>query len=308
VLVAKDGKSIYKEAYGLASKNFGIPNQVDTKFNLGSLSKMFTSVAIAKLVEQGKLDFNDNIGKYLKGFSQDAVEKVTITHLLQMRSGWGDYWHNEMFLSRKADLRTVSDYIDILKNIPLQFEPGTQMIHSNTSYMVLGAIIEVVSGQNYFEYIQNNIFVLSGMNNSDSYSPKDVPVVNTANGYTNMYPNDSDKTEYKWSNIYMVAATGTPAGGGYSNVDDLLAFDVTMRKNQLMNAEYTNFFYNRFEGTLGSSERPSKIINFVGGAPGVNTFFAIDLKDGYTIIVLSNYDMPVAVETGKQIIQMLGLR
>lgn len=308
VLAAKDGKDIFKKAYGLASKNYGVPNRTDTKFNLGSLNKMFTSVAIAQLAEQGKLDFNDNIGKYLDGFTQDAAEKVTISHLLQMRSGWGDYWDNETFLARQTDLRTVSDYIDFLKEVPLQFEPGTQMIHSNTSFMVLGAVIEAVSGQDYFEYVRENIFDPAGMINSDPNGARDAPAVNTATGYTNMNPYDQERKGYRWSNIYMIAATGTPAGGGYSTAEDLLAFDTAMRNNRLMSAAYTNFFYNRFQGSVDSAEPPSRTMGFAGGAPGVNTFFAVDLKDGYTIIILSNYDMPVADTVGRAIIEMLGLR
>lgn len=232
---------------------------------------------------------------------------MTIRHLLQMRSGWGDYWDNETYLARQSDLRTVSDYIEFLKDLPLRFEPGTQMIHSNTSFQVLGAIIEVVSGQDYFEYIQENIFRPSGMSNSDPMGAWDAPVENVATGYTNMNLHDPDKTGYRWSNIYMTAA-GTPAGGGYATADDLLAFDVATRSNRLMNTQYTNFFYSRFQGTVDSASRPSLIMSLAGGAPGVNTHFVIDLKDGYTIIVLSNYDPPVAGTLGRAIIEMLGLQ
>lgn len=308
VLAARDGKDIFKQAYGFASKNYGVPNRTDTKFNLGSLNKIFTSAAIAQLAAQGKLDFSDNIGKYLKGFPPDAAEKVTISHLLQMRSGWGDYWDNETFLAKKSDLRMVSDYLEFLKDVPLQFEPGTQMIHSNTSFMVLGAIIEAVSGQDYFEYVQENIFDPAGMSNADPRGARDAPVNNVATGYTNMNPHDPDNTGHQWSNIYMIAATGTPAGGGYATADDLLAFDLAMRSYRLMDAQYTNFFYNRFQGTVDSVVPPTRPMGFAGGAPGVNTFFAVDLKDGYTVIVLSNYDMPAAMTIGQAIIEMLGLK
>ena len=131
VLIAKNGNPVFQEAYGYASKKLELPNNVDTKFNLGSINKIFTTVAITQLMEKGKLSIDDRIGKYLDIFSQDIADKVTIRHLLNMRSGWGDYWTNEYYLSNKDQLLTVSDYMKFIKGIPLDFEPGTNFQHCN---------------------------------------------------------------------------------------------------------------------------------------------------------------------------------
>ena len=124
VLIAKDGDPIFHEAYGNASKRFSVPNKRDTKFNLGSCNKAFTTVAIAQLMEHGKLSLDDPIGKYLEMFPRAIAEKVTIRHLLNMRSGWGDYWSNDYFRTHITQLRTVSNYMEFIKDIPFGFEPG----------------------------------------------------------------------------------------------------------------------------------------------------------------------------------------
>ncbi len=110
VLVAKDATILFKHAYGWASQDFEVPNQVDTKLNLGSMNKMFTGVAIAQLAKQGKLSFRDSISKHLPGYPRDIAEKVTVHHLLTHTSGMGSYW-NEKFEASWARLRTVNDFL-----------------------------------------------------------------------------------------------------------------------------------------------------------------------------------------------------
>lgn len=308
VLVAKDGNPVFKKAYGLASKTYQVPNRIDTKFNLASLGKWFTSVAIAQLAEAGKIRFDDPIGRYLKDFPREAAEKVTIRHLLQMRSGWGDYWDNETYQNKRDNLRTVPDYIAFLKDLPLEFEPGTQMIHSNTSFMVLGAIVEAVSGKDFDTYVREHILNPAGMVNTYPCASRDEPMENVATGYTNHNPFDPDKTGYQWSNVYFMAASGTPAGGGYSTVEDFLAFDTALRNHQLLNEKYTNFILNRYQGNVQEAVSvSSSLLRTAGATLGANTFYVLDSKQGYTIIIFTNYDMPVAMNLGREIIQMLGL-
>ncbi|MFC1628539.1 serine hydrolase domain-containing protein [Gemmatimonadota bacterium] len=300
VLVAQNGEVLFRNAYGLANKTYRVENRMDTKFNLGSLSKMFTSVAIGQLAQQGRIELDDPIGEYLSGFPAEAAVKVTVRHLLQMRSGWGDYWDHEVFVANRTELRTVADYIAFLKDMPLQFEPGSQQIHSNTSFQVLGAIIETVTGQDYFSYIRENVFGPAGMTGSDPWGARDAPGENIATGYTNQNPHDPEGTGYRWSNIYYIAATGTPAGGGYSTAADLLAFAEALRTHRLLNQEYTDLFYHGFDPDGSRS-----VLGMAGGAIGVNTALTLDLGRGYEIIVLSNYDMPVAMDVARVIMQLL---
>lgn len=251
------------------------------------------------------MSIDDPIGKYIDIFPQEIASKVTIRHLLNMRSGWGDYWANDYFRAHRDQLRTVSNYMEFIKDIPLDFEPGTNFQHSNTGYQVAGAIIETVSGMDYYNYIKKNIYEPAGMTNTDSYH-KDGPVQNLAMGYTNMNPNDPNGKGYEWNNMYLMPPRGTPAGGGYSTAEDLLKFDKALRSHKLLSSEYTSYLINRFKGSPdGPFSPPSKVYRILGGAAGVSTFLGMDFRHGYTTIVLSNYDFPVAMDVAEEIIKML---
>jgi CubicO group peptidase (beta-lactamase class C family) len=299
VLIAEDETPIFYEAYGLADKNHGVSNSLDTKFNLGSINKIFTSIAAAQLMEQGRLGLDDPIGKYLHEFPKESATKVTIRDLLQMSSGWGDYWDNETYLATRFDLRTVADYMRFLKDVPLEFEPGSESIHSNTGYEVLGAVIEKITGQDYYDYIRENIYTPAGMTSSDSYE-RDAVVENMATGYTNMHPYDEIGGGYLRTNTLMLSPRGTPAGGGYSIAEDMLKFATALKTYELLGSEYTGLLLNSFEDGEEGSE-PRRSIAIAGGAPGVSAFLSMGLESKYTVIVLSNYDTPAAIEVGRMI-------
>jgi CubicO group peptidase (beta-lactamase class C family) len=308
VLIANEGVPIFSKAYGYASKRFKVPNRLDTKFNLGSCNKAFTTVAIAQLLEAGKLSLDDPIGKYLDMFPREISEKVKIRHLLNMRSGWGDYWSNEYYLSHVTRLRSVNECMEFIKDVPLDFEPGTNFQHCNTGFIVAGAIIEKVSGMDYYDYIRKNIYEPAGMTDSDSYD-KDGPVENLAMGYTNMNSADREGTGYEWNNMYSLPPRGTPAGGGYSTVYDLLKFDSALRSFKLLSPAYTGYYLRRFEGTPGDSfTPPEKPYRIAGAAMGVSAFIALDFQSPYSVIVLSNYDFPTGINLGMEILEMLGIK
>jgi CubicO group peptidase (beta-lactamase class C family) len=305
-LIAKEGKPLLIESGGMASKRFRAPNKPDTKFNLGSLNKSFTAAAILQLVEAGKIGIDDPIGKYLDGFPRDIAAKVTIRQLLAMSSGWGDYWGNEDYLQHKDELRSVSDYLRFIKGIPLDFEPGSRTEHSNTGFEVAGAVVEKVSGRDYFDYIREKIYQPAGMMSSDSYD-RDGPVENLATGYTNHNAVDPVQSGWQWENTYLLSPRGTPAGGGYSTAEDMLSYDTALHAGKLIGKEYVDFMSNRFQGRIGDPRLPRGIQRLAGGAWGVSTFYARDEKSGYTIIVLANVDNPLAIEIGNEIIKRLGL-
>lgn len=306
-LVVKEGEVMFLEAYGLASKRYGVPNKVDTKFNIGSLNKLFTTVAVAQLMEKNKIALDDSINQYLPDIPPEVAEKVTIKHLLQSQAGWGDYWNNPTFVSSRPRLRTVSAYMAFIKDIPLDFEPGTNQQHCNTCYEILGAIIEKASGLDYYEYIRENVYKPSGMINSDSYE-RDLPVNNLAMGYTNFNPFGSPQKEgYQRNNVYLLGPKGTPAGGGYSTCEDLHQFVLALLNNKLLNPDYTNFMLNRFEGPIGNPFQPPGPLRMMGGAPGISAFLGISFQTGHTVVVLSNYDIPAADRLGEAIFKMLDI-
>lgn len=296
VLVAKDRKPIFKRAYGLASKRFGIPNRINTKFNIGSLNKIFTKVAITQLSEQGKLSFNDYISQYLPDYPPKIANKVTIHHLLMHTSGMGSYW-NERFEASKSRLRTVDDFLHLFIEDPLSFEPGEKFQYSNAGYVVLGKIIEAVSAENYYEYVREHIYKPAGMRNTDHFE-MDLPIPNLAIGYTRMGMDGRLKRGPRRNNSLIIGVKGSPAGGGYSTIEDLLKFDIALRNHKLLSPNYTELVFP-------SKQTPGKvkprITALAGGAPGVAAIFKIYHDLGYTVVILSNYDPPGAKKVSEKI-------
>ncbi len=184
VLVAKDFQPIFFKPYGLASKEFEVPNQLDTRFNLGSINKIFTKVAIAQLVAKGQLTLDDKLGKLLPDYpNPEAKEKVTVRQLVNMTSGIGDFFGPEFRDTPKDMIRHNRDYLIFFASKPLAFEPGSREMYSNGGYVVLGEIISAVSKMDYYDYIKRNIFEPAGMKDSGWFQA-DVPVKNVAEGYT----------------------------------------------------------------------------------------------------------------------------
>ena len=299
VLVAKDGKPIFEKACGMACKRYDAPNRIDTKFNLGSMNKMFTGVAIGQLAEQGKLSFDDPIIKYVPDYAnKEVAEKVTIHQLLTHTSGMDSYWE-ELWQADWPQIRTVQQLVDLFVDKPLLFEPGERFHYSNSGPVVLGLIIERITGMSYYDYIRKYICEPAGMENTDCYE-LDRPVPNLAMGYTKRgYAPGTEDTLWR-NNLYMHTAKGGPAGGGYSTVIDLLKFDIALRNHELLSKKYTDIV------TTGKVERSAdvkyaylfgdelvngqRIIGHNGGAPGINGSLGMFLDSGYTVAVLSNYD------------------
>ncbi|HZS10587.1 MAG TPA: serine hydrolase domain-containing protein [Blastocatellia bacterium] len=293
VLLAKDGKVIFKKAYGTANKDFNAPNRVDTKFNLGSMNKMFTSVAIAQLVERGKLSFDDPLSKFLPDFpDKESAEKIRIKHLLTHTAGLGSYFNKKFMESSRALYRTVDDMMKLAEGEKLQFEPGARWSYSNTGMLVLGKVIEKVTGQSYFDYVRENIYKPAGMTNTDCYE-LDRVTPNLAVGYEKEF---TDGGVTFRNNIFQHVMRGGPAGGGYSTVEDLLKFDVALRSNKLVGAEYVKLLLsakpelNSPDYGFGFSiDRERQIVGHSGGFPGISSNLDMFLGSGYTAIVMSNY-------------------
>lgn len=284
VLIAKDGKPIFEKAYGLANKENKTANNTNTKFNLGSINKIFTRIAIGQLVRQGKISFDDNLGKFLPDYpNKDAKEKVTIRHLITMKSGIGDFFGDKFMTIPKDKLRKNSDFIQLFADKPLAFEPGTDEQYSNGGYILLGAIIEKVTGKSYYDYVRENIFKIAGMTNTDSFETDKMPA-NTANGYTNRNPKNE-----RVNNVETRPFRGSAAGGGYSNAEDLLKFSLALKSGKLTIPDGDG------------NPRKDSDLGVAGGANGINATLIVDGATGYTIIVLSNYDPPSSEQVSKQI-------
>jgi hypothetical protein len=147
VLIARNGQVVYTAARGIAERNHDVPVRIDTKFNLGSMDKMFTAVTIASLVEDGTLRFEDPVSKYLggKGWTKADLSKVTIANLLSHTSGLGSYFNQQYQKTARQLLRKVDDYKPLVAEDTLAFEPGTQYRYSNTGFLLAGAVIEAAT-------------------------------------------------------------------------------------------------------------------------------------------------------------------
>ncbi len=302
VWMAQNGKPVFQKAYGIASQEYGVSNNVDTKFNVGSIDKVFTKIAIGRLLEQGKIaSIDDKLEKYLPEYpNRDAASKVTLRQILNMQSGIGDFFGPKFFNSSKSKYRTIADYLPLFAGEPLAFEPGTKRQYSNGGYVVLGAVIEKLSGASYYDYVRENIFKPLNMNNTDFYEG-DVPTENLASGYTRARENEQAQRR---NNIYTRPARGSSAGGGYSTAADLLKFANALELGKIRNPDFEEDAPKSPSGGLVSIRG----IGVAGGAPGLNAVLETALPGGYTIIVLSNYDPPSAEKVAVQIHDWLGLK
>lgn len=279
VLIAKSGKPIFQKAVGLADKVKKTPNQINTKFNLGSINKIFTQISVNQLIEQGKLAWDDKLGKFLPDYpNRDAREKVTIKQLVEMQSGIGDFFGAKFDAMPKERIRSINDYLPLFAEKPLAFEPGTSRAYSNGGYVVLGAIIEKITGQTYYDYVRDHIYKPAGMTDTDCYiSGAGTP--NLAEGYRR-----NDKGE-RVNNVDTRPGRGSSAGGGYSTAEDLLKFANALREYKLLSPEGSRRILGRAA--------------VAGGAPGINA--ELEIAPVYTIIVLGNYDPPNASNVSRHI-------
>ena len=294
VLIAKDGRRLYGAAFGEANKDFAVPNALDTKFNLGSMNKMFTAVTIAQLVEQGKLSYDDPLSKFVPDFpSAEAAKKIRIKHLLTHTSGLGSYFNDEFDRASRARFRTVDDMLTLAKGESMAFEPGTRWSYSNTGMLVLGKVIEVVTKQDYFDYVREHLYKPLGMTNTDAYQLDEVNK-NLAVGYQREFANDGTK-RFR-NNIFMHVIRGGPAGGGYSTAEDLVRFAEALRSGKVVSAATYELLttpkadVNSPNYGYGFGVDPETgIVGHSGGFPGISSNLDIFKGTGYVAVVMSNY-------------------
>ncbi len=310
ILLAKDDKIILEKAYGKASLAWNIPMTLQTRLNTASIGKSFSGVAIAQLVEAGKLSYDDVVGKLLPDYpDQDVRERVTVRQLLSHTSGMGpkDYYEGPAWLTRSR-LRSVADYLKLVAGTPIGGKPGTYH-YLNSGYVILGAIIERVSGMSFYDYVHQHIFKPAGMNRS-FYPEMDGETPDTAVPLTNLFDN-GEHYLYRLggprSAVYELAARGGPQGGAYVTARDLFAFQRALRNGTLVSpsryAEMTTpqSASGAGAGGLTGAAREGLGIEVVtrnghtffghtGGDLGIASLVYWYPDTGYTTILLSNRD------------------
>lgn len=278
ILIARKNAPIFEEAFGYADRERKILNTVDTKFNIGSINKSFTALAVRMLAAEGKLSLDDTIGKFLPDYAnKNAAARVTVQHLLEMSSGIGDFFGDRFAAADKEKIRTLADYLPFFADRPLAFEPGHGNLYSNGGYIVLGLIIEKVSGVDYYTFIRDRVFKPAGMTDS-GWAPKSVALPGRAIGY--VQEGSAWKTNYD-----TLPGIGSSAGGGHSTARDLLKYTIALEEG--------------LYGPAGEERRGG--LGIAGGAPGINAALEWMPEDGITIIVMANLSPPAAVRMARQV-------
>ncbi len=298
-LVAKDGSVLFAGAYGQADRERRIPNTIETRFRIGSMNKMFTAVATLQLVEAGRLALDDPVGKHLRGYpNSEVATKVTVRHLLTHTGGTGDVFGPEYDRNR-LQLREHADYMQLYGSRAPSFEPGSRFEYSNYGFVLLGAIIEAVSGESYYDYVREHVFGPAGMTSTDSL-PESVEVPNRSIGYTRSYPTTPWQPNTDW-----LPWRGTAAGGGYSTVGDVARFAVALTSHKLLSPASTELLITGKVALVPGVRYAFGFVDFrdkdgngsvghSGGAPGMNGDLRIYPKSGYVVVVLANFDPPAA--------------
>jgi CubicO group peptidase (beta-lactamase class C family) len=246
--------------------------------------------AVAQLVEQGRLSLDDPLSRHLQGWlPQEVADRIRIRHLLNHTSGLGSYFNERFMNSSRLLFREVKDYQPLVEGETPAFEPGTRWQYSNTGFLLLGAVIESVTGASYFDYIREHVYKPAGMEASDSYE-MDIPVPNLALGYFR------DEQGVVRENTLMHVVKGGPAGGGYSTVEDLHRFALALQQGKLLSRRMTEVITtakpeeNSPEYGYGFQvDGDPETFGHGGGFPGIAARLSIYRKDGYILAVLSNY-------------------
>ena len=217
---------MFQKAVGLANRETNTPNTLETQFRNGSMNKMFTATAVMQLVDAGKLSLDDTVGKVMPDYpNADIARKVTIRHLLGHTGGTGDFF-GPLFMKNRLTLKTHADYVAMFGDRAPLHEPGAEFRYSNYGMVLLGAIIERVSGMSYFDYVRTKVYEPAGMTSTGSL-PESENVPHRSTGY--MRRNDA------WvPNTDTLPWSGTSAGGGYSTVGDFFRFAEALQSGKLI--------------------------------------------------------------------------
>jgi CubicO group peptidase (beta-lactamase class C family) len=296
ILLAQNGRVRFQKAYGLADRERSKPNRLDTQFRFGSMGKMFTAVAILQLAEKGRIDLEAPVGRYLPGYpNQDIAGKVTVANLLSHTGGTGNIFGPD-FDRSKASLRSTKDYVDLYGDRAPEFAPGSRQSYSNYGFILLGRIVEQVSGLSYDDYIHQNIFKPAGMASTGNRPESEVLPRRAVS-----YMGSGARLKSAQDTLPL---NGTAAGGGYSTVGDFNRFVRGLTSHRLLRRETLRKLIEggvkmadgQFAGFDFGETMPDagRFVGHGGGAPGMSGMLQHFLDSGVTVIVLANRDPPAA--------------
>jgi CubicO group peptidase (beta-lactamase class C family) len=314
ILVAEEGEVIYKKGFGFANMEWDIPNQTDTKFRIASITKQFTAMLILQLVAEKKLDLNVPISTYLPDYPKQNADKITIHHLLTHTSGTPEFDEFIYFYDIERNRHRPEELLSIFAEGELQFTPGEEYAYSNTGYVILGVIIEKISGKSYAKALQDNIFTPLEMLNS-GYDNNRTILKNRASGYYTTY----GRGNYINAN-YLDMTIPYAAGSIYSTVEDLYIWDQALYTDKLLPKKYRDLLYGKYiparsryygygwfiaDMQVGNTNEKVQTVSHGGGMDGFRTMITRIPSSKSSIIILSNAEKSPRYEITKAIIGIL---
>lgn len=283
ILIARGGEILLSRGYGYANREWNIENTPDTKFRLGSVTKQFTTLAILQLHQRGKLSLEDALSRFIPEYPRG--DEITIHHLMSHTSGIPNFTAFPDYVETMVLPSTLEQTIARFRDKPLDFEPGNDFRYSNSGYILLGYIIESVSGQSYEDFLRTHIFDRLGMEDTGYDDPTRI-ISRRASGYQF---DGQAITNAPFIDMSIPHA----AGALYSTVEDLYKWDRALYTDRLLNDEllsikFTPVMNNYAYGWIVSSMFDRKVVSHGGGINGFQTNIARFVDDDVCIIVLSN--------------------
>lgn len=285
VLVAEDGRVVLDKSYGFANVEWQVPNTVESKFRLGSITKQFTAASILLLEQQGKLSTDDLVKKYMPD-APAAWDKITIYNVLTHTSGIPSFTDFPDYHTNEVKPFTPEQLVALFKDKPLQFEPGTQWHYSNSGYVLLGYLIEKISGRSYGQFVRDNIFDPLGMKDT-GYDSFTTIIPHRASGYM-PGPTGMQNASYVDMSIPL------SAGALYSTTHDLLKWEQGLFGGKLLNAVELKKMTTPFKQDYACGLIVTKgagghqMITHGGGIEGFNTSLAYFPDNKLTVVALGN--------------------
>ena len=291
VAVVRHGRLVYAQGFGYADRRTRTRPTLDTAFNLASIGKTFTGVAVAQLVQARKLSFADHVDTFLPKLPP-KLRRITVGQLLDHTSGLGDFFSDPGFARRRASLTTLSAYLPLIERESPAFAPGTRWSYSNSGFVLAGLVVERVTGQRFDEYLRRHVWLPAGMTHTGCFGRTRLPQY-AAVGYL---PGGATNTS-------SLPPTGTSAGGCYASTRDLIAFVSALEDGRLLTRRLVHVLttskvkapgggYGYGFGIRYGRPRETPTVWHDGGAPGAAGELDVNTGKGVVAVVLGNVGPP----------------
>jgi D-alanyl-D-alanine carboxypeptidase len=292
LLVARHGEVLLERYWGMADREAGTPVAADTRFRHGSMDKLLTAIAALRLVERGVVQLDSQLGEVLPDYPQEDLHPATLRDLLAHRAGAGDIF-GPQFDEHRLGLKGTADYLRLYGEREPEFTPGSEFRYANYGYLLVAAMLEKLSGEDYYRLVRREVLEPAGMLRTGA-EPEDVAVDGRAVGYLRKdrgWASNADKLPYR----------GMAAGGGYSTARDLAALGEALRSGRLLQPETLALASTASSedgwyglGMMVNRGDGPRWYGHDGGAPGMSAYLRVFPDSGYVVVALSNLDPPRA--------------